>query len=232
MYGIFQFNKKLIRGYTIVNRTPSEIQKRNRRLFQEFFIRDFSDKFLIDLEELLLKEFENSFEYCRKYQRKESRQRALGYLTYFDGSDSLDRICIKHQIICESHTTNGHIGGEYLLAKTRNFHLAFSNNPHISQNRTAYQMKLAGANAELGLQQGELDFEDTIQKIIDDDERFYVTVGLKKSSKEVFDLVFNVPNADGFSEVFNELQSVNSEPRLDEREAMVTLRAEIKKGNF
>ena len=221
-------------------KTPSELQKRNRKLFQEFFVRDFSDKFLIDLDETIFREYENSSEFCSKYKRKLLRQRALGYLKYFDGSDSLDKVCNKHGITCESRTTNGHEGGEYLLAKTNNFLLAFSNNPQVSQKRTEYQKKLASSNAELGLQQGEFEFEEIIQKITLDDERFYVTIGLKQNSKKRSELVFNIPNADGFSmyrfylkdllDVYNELQNSTIEPRLDEKEAIVTLRAEIKKG--
>lgn len=92
----------------------------------------------------------------------------------------------------------------------------------------------------MGLQQGEFEFEETIQKITLDDERFYVTIGLKQNSKKRSELVFNIPNADGFSmyrfylkdllDVYNELQNSTIEPRLDEKEAIVTLRAEIKKG--
>lgn len=223
-------------------KTPSELQKRNRKLFQEFFVRDFSDKFLIDLDETILREYENSSEFCAKYKRKLLRNRALGYLKYFDGSDALDKVCSKHGIPCEAKTTNGHEGGEYLLAKTNNFLVTFSNNPHVSQKRTEYQKNLARSNAELGLQQGVFEFEDAIQKITLDDERFYVTIGLNRNSKKQSELVFNVPNADGFSmyrfylkdllDVYNNLQSDAIEPRLDEKETMVTLRAEIKKGNL
>lgn len=67
-----------------------------------------------------------------------------------------------------------------------------------------------------------------------------MTIGLKQNSEKCSELVFNVPNVDGFSmyrfylrdllSVYNELQNSNIEPRLDEKEAIVTLRAEIKKG--
>ena len=223
-----------------MSKNPSEFQNRNRKLFQEFFVRDFSDKFLIDLDEMILREYENSSEFCAKYKRSLLRQRALGYLKYFDGSDALDKVCSKHAIPCEARTTNGHEGGEYLLAKTSNFLLAFSNNPHVSQKRTEYQKKLAGSNAELGLQQGEFEFEDAVQKMTLEDERFYVTIGLKQNSKKRSELVFNVPNTDGYSMyrfylrdllgIYNKPQSDTIEPRLDEKEVMVTLRAEIKKG--
>ena len=221
-------------------KTPSELQKRNRKLFQEFFVQDFSNQFLIDLDEMIFREYEKSLDFCSKYGRKNLRNRALGYLKYFDGSDSLDRVCNKHSITCESRTTNGHEGGEYLLAKTHNFLLAFSNNPQVSQKRTEYQKKLASSNAELGLQQGELEFEETIQRITLDDERFYVTIGLKTNSQKCSELVFDVPNADGFSmyrfylqdllDVYQQLQSNPTRSRLDEKETIVTLRSEIKKG--
>ncbi|TCB72093.1 hypothetical protein E0H88_03600 [Acinetobacter sp. ANC 4216] len=223
-------------------KTPSEVQKRNRRLFLEFFVSDFSDNFLIALENSLVVEFEKSSEFCNKYDLKSLRSRALGYLKYFDGSDALDKVCKLHSIPCESYTTNGHQGGDYLLAKTDNFTLAFSNKPYLSQNRTKYQKQLADSNTVLSLQQGELDFEDTIQKVAKDEERFSVTVGLEENSTGLMNLVFNVPHPDGYSiyrfylkdlvEVLNELRSSNSDPRLDETEAKVTLRAVIKKGNL
>jgi hypothetical protein len=226
----------------MINRKPSEIQKRNRRLFLEYFSKEFSNFFAIDLEEELLKQDSFSNEFSQSYERKIVRDRAKGYLAYFDGINALERICLKHKIRFDLETTNGKNGGEYGLAKTENFFLAYSNNPNVSQKRTIYQSKFASLNGELGLQQGELDFEDTIKKVANDDERFYVTVGLKKFSKKPASLVFHVPNTDGYSmyafyieeliEVFNELKDDKSKRRLDEVDSIVTLRQEIKKGNL
>lgn len=220
----------------------SEIQKKNRKLFLEFFVTDFPIEFLIELENSLINEVEKSSEYCAKYDSKSIRSRALGYLKYFDGMTVLGRVCNSYGITCGLRTTNGHQGGDYLLAKTDNFNLVFSNKPYLSQNRSTYQKKLADTNTILGLQQGELDFEQTIQQVVNHDERFSVTVGLEETLAGFMNLAFNVPHPDGYSiykfyldsliETLNELKSSTSYPRLDEKEAKVTLRAEIKKGTL
>ena len=219
-----------------------EIQKKNRKLFLEFFVADFPIDFLMELEISLINEVEKSSEYCDKYDSESIKSRALGYLKYFDGMSVLARVCKSHGITCGLHTTNGHQGGEYLLAKTDTFTLAFSNKPYLSQNRSTYQRHLADANAVLGLQQCELDFEDTIQHVISVEDRFSVNVGLEENLDGFNNLVFNVPHPDGYSiyrfylknlvEILNELKVSSSDPRLDETEAKVTLRAKIEKGTF
>lgn len=225
-----------------MNRKPSEIQKRNRRLFLEYFAKEFSNAFVLDLEEELIKQDDSSRKFIQNYNRKEIRGRVEGGLAYYSGVDALDKICAKHEIPFNLETTNGKKGGEFGLAKTNNFILAFSNNPHISQKRTVYQIRHASLNGELGLMQGEFDFEETIQKAVNEDECFYVTVGLKKFSQKPASLVFHVPNADGYNmyafyieeliEVINGLKDEKSTIRLDEIESLVTLRQEIKKGNL
>lgn len=241
-YDIFQFKKNFNGNNDKMSKSLSEIQKKNRELFLEFFITDFSIDFLMELENSLINEVEKSSEYCFKYGSKSIRSRALGYLKYFDGMTALGQVCNSYGITCGLHTTNGHQGGDYLLAKTDSFTLAFSNKPYLSQNRSAYQKQLADANTILGLQQGELDFEETIQNVVNDEERFSVTVGLEENLAGFMNLFFNVPHPDGYSiyrfyldslvETLNELKSSNSDPRLDKMEAKVTLRAEIKKGTL
>lgn len=214
--------------------------KEKRLYFLQHLVREFSDHFAIDLEQELLAVEGRIKELNSSIEHKLFQARATGNLSYYHGMDLLKKVCAKYGIPFFIESTNGRKGGEYGLAKTRNFVVAYSNNPEIAQTRAVYQKYYSSLNAELTLQ-GVLDFGELAEDdsvFTDDEDKFFVTVGIKRKSQNDASLVFNVPNADGFKhyvffleeiiEVYNSMNKKGSSFRLDEKESEVALKQKLK----
>ena len=214
--------------------------KEKRLYFLKHLVREFSDHFAIDLEQELvsidakINSLNSSIEYPL------FKARATGNASYYHGMNVLEKVCKKYHIPYFIEATNGRKGGEYGLAKTQNFVVAYSNNPETAQMRAEYQKYYSSLNAELALQ-GRLDFgEQNVEVNVsrNDYDKFFLTVGLERNSQNDLSLVFNVPNADGFKhylfyleeivEVYGQLNQTGSSFRLDEKEPELSLKQKWK----
>lgn len=178
--------------------SPSSMQKRNRNLLIQYFAKEINIDFAIDLEMSLFSKQKLINQMINVVPRKEFSSRLNGYCLHFLGISALEEICQKYKLTFQVESTNGTKGGEYGLAISENFVLAFSNNLRSAKDRSIYQIKYAETNGILGLSQNEFDFGDCISKVKTDEDHFYVLVGFKKNSlNSTYDLVFTVPDDNG-----------------------------------
>ncbi|WP_125518624.1 MULTISPECIES: hypothetical protein [Acinetobacter] len=178
--------------------SPSSTQKRNRNLLIQYFAKEINTDFAIDLEMLLLSKQTLINQVTNAIPRKEFSSRLNGYCLHFLGTSALEEACQKYNLTYQVESTNGRKGGEYGLAISENFVLAFSNNLRSAKDRSTYQTKYAETNGMLGLSQAEFDFGDCISHVKTDEDQFYVVVGFKRNSlNSTYDLVFTVPDDNG-----------------------------------
>ncbi len=178
--------------------SPSSTQKRNRNLLIQYFAKEINTDFAIDLEMLLLSKQTLINQVTNAIPRKEFSSRLNGYCLHFLGTSALEEACQKYNLTYQVESTNGRKGGEYGLAISENFVLAFSNNLRSAKDRSIYQTKYAETNGMLGLSQAEFDFGDCIAHVKTDEDQFYVVVGFKRNSlNSTYDLVFTVPDDNG-----------------------------------
>ena len=181
-----------------MHQCPSSAQKRNRNLLIQYFAKEINADFAIDLEMLLLSKQTLINQLTSAIPRKEFSSRLNGYCLHFLGTSALEEACQKYNLTYQVESTNGRKGGEYGLAISENFVLAFSNNLRSAKDRSIYQTKYAETNGMLGLSQAEFDFGDCIAHVKTDEDQFYVVVGFKRNSlNSTYDLVFTVPDDNG-----------------------------------
>lgn len=181
-----------------MHQCPSSAQKRNRNLLIQYFAKEINADFAIDLEMLLLSKQTLINQLTSAIPRKEFSSRLNGYCLHFLGTSALEEACQKYNLTYQVESSNGRKGGEYGLAISENFVLAFSNNLRSAKDRSIYQTKYAETNGILGLSQTEFDFGDCIAQVKTDEDHFYVVVGFKRNSfNSSYDLVFTVPDDNG-----------------------------------
>lgn len=179
-------------------KSPSSVQKRNRNLLIQYFAKEINTDFAIDLEMLLLSKQTLINQVTNAIPRKEFSSRLSGYCLHFLGTSALEEACQKYNLTYQVESTNGKKGGEYGLAISENFVLAFSNNLRSAKDRSIYQTKYAETNGMLGLSQAEFDFGDCIAHVKTDEDQFYIVVGFKRNNfNSTYDLVFTVPDDNG-----------------------------------